>query len=148
MTDISEDTKASDNVQETIERPYKLREFKDKDLFPMLGIIKKIGISDCKAAFEQLSEQMRSKNKNKDKDKNQDNLEKVGILFVLDIADVLIGNLSKCEDEIYALWSDLSGIPVDDMKEMEFGTLPLMIYDSFRQARNTSFFKVLSEYLS
>ena len=87
-------------------------------------------------------------NKNKDKDKNQDNLEKVGILFVLDIADVLIGNLSKCEDEIYALWSDLSGIPVDDMKEMEFGTLPLMIYDSFRQARNTSFFKVLSEYLS
>ena len=145
MADISEDTKASDNVQET-ERPYKLREFKDKDLFPMLGIIKKIGISDCKAAFEQLSEQMRSKNK--DKDKNQDNLEKVGILFVLDIADVLIGNLSKCEDEIYALWSDLSGIPVDDMKEMEFGTLPLMIYDSFRQARNTSFFKVLSEYLS
>ena len=65
-----------------------------------------------------------------------------------DIADILIGNLAKAEDEIYELWSDLSGIPAEEMKDMEFGTLPLMIMDTFSEARNTGFFRVLSRFLS
>ena len=66
----------------------------------------------------------------------------------LNIADILIRNMEKMEDEIYGLWSDISGIPVEEMKEMEFGTLPLMIIDTFSEARNTSFFRVLSRFLS
>ena len=74
-------------------------------------------------------------------------IEQVGILAAFDMADIFIGNLPKAETEIYALYADMAGITVEQIKEMEFGTLPLMIYDSFHGVKNTSFFKVLSRLL-
>ena len=118
-----------------IERPYTLRRLKDGDLFPLLKILKKIGIRDCKEAFIQVASGEKS-------------VKQIGIMASFDIADILIGNLAKAEDEIYELWSDLSGIPAEEMKDMEFGTLPLMIMDTFSEARNTGFFRVLSSFLS
>lgn len=117
------------------EIPYQLRPLKDKDLFPMMNILKKIGIKDLKNAFVQEISDGKS-------------IKDIGIVTALDLADILLGNLQNIEDEVYALWSDISGIPVDDIKEMEFGTLPLMIADTFVQAGNSSFFRVLSRLLS
>lgn len=121
--------------EEAIERPYTLRNLKDSDLFPLLRILKKIGIKDCKEAFIQVAS-------------GEKTLKQIGIMASFDIADILIGNLAKAEEEIYGMWSDISGIPVEEMKDMEFGTLPLMIIATFYEARNTSFFRVLSRFLS
>lgn len=121
--------------ESVIERPYTLRRLKDGDLFPLLKILKKIGIKDCKEAFIQVASGEKS-------------VKQIGIMASFDIADILIGNLAKAEDEIYELWSDLSGLPAEEMKGMEFGTLPLMIMDTFSEARDTSFFRVLSRFLS
>lgn len=127
---------ADENREEKIiERPYKLRSLKDGDLFPLLKILKKIGIKDCKEAFIQVAS-------------GEKTLKQIGIMASFDMADILIGNLAKIENEVYEMWSDISGIPVEEMKNMEFGTLPLMIMDTFSEARNTSFFKVLSKFLS
>ena len=123
-----------EQFQAPIQRPYTLRKFKDGDLSIWLRILKKIGIKDCKEAFIQVMS-------------GEKNLRDIGILASFDLADVLIGNLPKIEEEVYFLYSDLSGIPVEDIKEMEFGTLPLMIYDSIREVKNTAFFKVLSRLL-
>lgn len=119
--------------EEVIERPYQLRKLKDGDLFPLLKLFRKIGLKEFKDALMQYA--------------SGKSLEEVGVLVILDMADVIIGNLDKVEDEVYDFWSSLSGLPVEDMKEMEFGTLPLMIYDSFNEVKNTSFFKVLSKLL-
>ena len=123
-------------VEETveIERPYTLRKFNDGDLFPILKILKKIGIKDCKEAFVQVAS-------------GEKTVKEIGILATFDLADILIGNLTKVEDEVYSLYSDMSGIPADEIRTMEFGTLPLMIMDSFNGVKNTSFFKVLSKLL-
>ena len=120
---------------EPVIRPYSLRHLRDDDLFPLLRILKKIGISDCKDAFIQVAT-------------GEKTLEQIGIAVSLNIADILIRNLEKTEEEIYSLWSDISGIPTEEMKNMEFGTLPLMIMDTFSEARDTSFFRVLSRFLS
>ena len=45
-----------------IERPYTLRRLKDGDLFPLLKILKKIGIRDCKEAFIQVASGEKSVN--------------------------------------------------------------------------------------
>lgn len=127
--------------EEIIERPYKLRVLKDKDLFLMLKILKKIGIKDFKNAFIQ-------KQSDKQAVDGENAVRNIGILTAFDMADMLLDNLEKVEEELYALWSDISGIPADEMKEMEFGTLPLMILDTFSNARNSSFFRVLSKFLS
>lgn len=120
--------------EKMIERPYELRDLKDADLFPLLNILKKIGVKDFKNAFDQ-SVGVEKK------------IRDIGILVAVDMADILIGNLARVEEEVYALWSDISGIPAEKIREMEFGTLPLMIMDTFSKARNTSFFKVLSKLL-
>ena len=121
-------------VEELLEKPYTLRDLKDKDLFPLLQILKKIGIKDYKEAFFQVA--------------SGGTLDDVGMNVAFDMAEVLIGNLQKAEAEIYALWADISGIPADEIKEMEFGTLPMMIVDTFKGAKNTTFFKVLSKLLA
>lgn len=119
--------------EEVIERPYTLRKLKDSDLFPLLQLLRKIGLQNFKQSFVQETEGK--------------TVKAVGITVVLDMADIIIANLGTASDDIYEMWSGLSGIPVNKMKEMEFGTLPLMIYDTFNEVKNTSFFKVLSKFL-
>lgn len=137
VQDVSDKEALSDGpeiTEEIIERPYTLRELKDKDLFPMLKILKKVGIREFKDAFVQVATGEKS-------------IKDIGILAAFDIVDILIGNLEKAEDEIYALWADISGMDIGDMKELEFGTLPLMIIDTFSSVKGTSFFRVLSRLL-
>ena len=134
IKEASVDTTVEETVEEVVERPYRLRKFNDGDLFPILKILKKIGIKDCKEAFVQVAS-------------GEKTLKQVGILASFDLADILIGNLTKVEEEVYSLYSDMSGIAADDIRAMEFGTLPLMIMDSFNEVKNTSFFKVLSKLL-
>lgn len=132
VAEVTEGTQAP--VEEVIERPYTLRKFKDGDLWPLLQILKKIGIKDCKEAFVQVATGEKS-------------LKQIGMLAAFDMADILIGNLTKVEADAYALYADMSGLTVEEIKEMEFGTLPLMILDSFEEVKGTSFFKVLSKLL-
>lgn len=119
---------------EVIERPYTLRKLQDGDLFPLLQLIRKCGLKDIKEAFTQKT--------------NDETTREVGVKVMFDMADKLIENIGgEVGDEIYAFWSNLAGISTEEIKSMEFGTLPLMIYDSFAEVKNTSFFKVLSKLL-
>ena len=134
MSKAIKEVAVEETVEEVIERPYTLRKFNDGDLFPILKILKKIGIKDCKEAFVQVAS-------------GEKTLKEIGILASFDLADILIGNLTKVEEEVYSLYADMSGLSVDEIRSMEFGTLPLMIVDSFNGVKNTSFFKVLSKLL-
>lgn len=121
-------------LEEVVERPYTLRKLTDGDLVPLLSLLRKLGLKEFKDSFIQ------AKSGKKD--------EEVGKLVVLDIADIVISKIcGPVGDEIYAFWSDLSGLPVEEIKGMEFGTLPLMIYDSFNEVKNTAFFKVVFKLL-
>lgn len=139
-------------VEEIIERPYTLRKLADADLFPLLQLIRKLGLKDFKNAF---TDSMKKSTFNPDVYESEEEKEEalnnfkeaVGIDVFMDMADVMISKIDTHKDAIYEFYSNLSGIPADDIKEMEFGTLPLMIYDSFNEVKNTAFFKVLSRLL-
>lgn len=131
--EVAKNEEASEQ-EVSVERPYTLRKFKDGDLWPLLQILKKIGIRDFKDAFFQIASGEKS-------------VKEIGVLAVIDMADIIIGNIGKVQEETYALWADISGIPAEEIKEMEFGTLPLMIMDSFAEVKNVSFFKVLFKLL-
>lgn len=119
---------------EIIERPYTLRKLKDGDLIPLLGLFRKLGLKEFKDVVGKVA--------------NGGSVEEIGLNAIMNIGDVIIENLEgNAGEAIYAFWSGLSGIPVDEIKEMEFGTLPLMIYDSFSEVKNASFFKVLAKLL-
>ena len=128
-------SKLADKTEvEIIERPYTLRKLKDGDLIPLLGLFRKLGLKEFKDVVGRVA--------------NGGSVEEVGLNAIMNIGDVIIENLEgNAGEAIYDFWSGLSGIPVEEIKEMEFGTLPLMIYDSFSEVKNASFFKVLAKLL-
>ena len=116
------------------ERNYTLRKLKDGDLMSLLRILRKLGLKEFKDIVKMASDGK--------------SVEEIGVAALLNVADKMIESLDQgAGDEIYSFYADLSGIPADEIKEMEFGTLPLMIYDSFSEVKNASFFKVLAKLL-
>ena len=118
--------------EETMVRPYTLRRLVDRDLFPILGIISEVFPDDLAKAFVQLSTKEKS-------------VQEVGAMAVMKMVLAVLKNMDKVQDDVYALLSDVSGIPAEDIKSMEFGTTPMMIWDIVDNEKNNGFFKVLSK---
>ena len=120
-----------DEPEEIIERAYTLRPLRDGDLWTMLQILRKINLKEYTKTFTRLAT-------------GEQTIREVGSVIISELINLFIENLPAAHDEIYAFWSDLSGIQAEDIEEMEFGTLPLMFMDTFKSAIGGSFFKVLS----
>lgn len=138
-------------MSENIEKTYELRNLEADDLFIMIGIISKIGIKEFKGCFE--SDEVkaaikvmieRKKNADNDGEKadaDDDNIASVGVSVALDIAAILLANIGKCKNDIYALLANLSG-----MKEREIAKLPIktftgMLFDLVKKEEFADFFQ-------
>ena len=118
--------------EEATEKPYTLRRLKDKDLFPILNIISEVFPDELSTVFVQLSTKEKT-------------VQEVGAMAILKLVVAVLKNMDKVQDEVYNLLSDVSGIPAAEIKEMEFGTTPMMIWDIVGNEKNCGFFKVLSK---
>jgi hypothetical protein len=117
---------------EVTEKPYTLRRLKDKDLFPILGIISEVFPDELSTVFVQLSTKEKT-------------VQEIGAMAILKLVVAVLKNMDKVQDEVYSLLSDVSGIPAAEIQEMEFGTTPMMIWDIVGNEKNCGFFKVLSK---
>jgi hypothetical protein len=118
--------------EEVMEKPYTLRILVDRDLFPILGIISEVFPDDLAKTFVQLSTKEKS-------------VQEVGAMAVMKMVLAVLKNMDKVKDDVYNLLSDVSGIPAEDIQNMEFGTTPSMIWDIVNNEKNNGFFKVLSK---
>lgn len=116
----------------TVERPYTLRRLKDCDLWPVLGIVAKVFPDDLASSFAELAS-------------GQKDFRDIGVAVFARLMKAVIKNLPDVKDEVYALLSDVSGIPASEIAEMEFGTTPMMIWDIVNNEKNAGFFMVLSK---
>ena len=125
---------ASTVAEEIVERSYTLRRLKDKDLFPILGIISRVFPDDLAKVFVQVASKEKS-------------LQEIGFVVASKLVISIVRNLSNEDlaDDVYAFLSDVSGIPAEEIGEMEFGTTPMMIWDIINNEKNAGFFKVLSK---
>ena len=117
-----------------VAKPYELRDLKDRDLFPILDIIAAVLPDDLSGIFAQLVMGEKSVNE-------------IGGEVVYKIVIAVIKNVSAMPDKVYPLLSNLSGIPAEEIPEMEFGTTPNMIWDIVKNAKNASFFREFSKLL-
>lgn len=125
-------TNAIEADEEVIERPYTLRKLKDGDLILLLGLFRKLGLKDFKEVIVKAA--------------NGNNVREIGVEALLNVGEVVIMHLeTDAGPAIYDFYADMSGLTVEQIKELEFGTLPMMIYDSFSEVKNSSFFKVLAK---
>lgn len=118
--------------EEIMEKNYTLRRLRDRDLFPILNIMSEVFPDELSTVFVQLSTKEKS-------------VQEVGAMAILKLVLAVLKNMDKVQDDVYALLSDVSGIPADELKEMEFGTTPMMIWDIVANEKNCGFFKVLSK---
>lgn len=132
------------DAEEVVKRPYTLRKMRDDDLFPLLQLFRSIGLKEFKDAWTKARTKVKV---NPDDAKSDDAKKEIGIDLFLDMADIMISKIATHSDAIYGFYERLSSIPAGEIKSMEFGTLPLMIYDSFSEIKNTAFFKVLFKLL-
>jgi len=130
-----EEVKIEEVVEETVKKPYTLRDLNDEDIYPLCEIIGKVLPDDMKEAFVQIMSGEKS-------------LKDTGIMVVFDLGKLILKNFSSVKTEMYGLLSDMSGIPVEELKKMPFGTPPRMLKVIFQDDNNTDLFKELSEFLS
>ena len=122
---------------ESTAKPYTLRRLNDEDLFTVVEILGAALPEEAKQAFAQKFTG----------EKTEQNVEKRGAMIGFDIVKYIMKNIKACKAEVYALLSDLSGIPAEEIKKMPFGTTPNMLKEIFQNEKDTDFFTELSKLL-
>ena len=130
------------------EKPYTFRMLGAPDIFLMAKIIKQIGIKEFKACFESDGINTLIKNaSNEAKEQGKEtNIVSVGVGVALELADVILGNLPKCEADIYQMLSQTSNLTVDEIKAPGNATMFLeMLIDFIKKEEFKDFIKVVSK---
>lgn len=126
------------------EATYTLRSLQGADIFPMSAIIKKIGVKEFKNAFqdEEIKSLVNSINNgemSKDAAANQ-----AGMTVILNIVDVVLGNLPRAEKDIYKFLASLSGMKPDEVAALPMATFTGMVIDVIQKEEFKDFIKVVS----
>lgn len=137
----------SADVETVVEekKPYEFRKLAAPDMFLMFKIISKIGVNEFKACFEddgikKLVVSMASEPENQDK-----SLISVGVGVALEIANVIFGNLPKCETEIYHMLANTSNLKAAEVKQLDMATFTEMVIDFIQKEEFKDFIKVVSK---
>lgn len=143
---------AEEVVEEVIGRPYNLRKLQDDDLLPLLHLLRKIGFKEAIETYAKYKNNVKFnpadyETKEEAKKAFDELRESQGMDMVLEFVELILSKLDTHSNSIYEFFSRLAGVPADDIKKMEFGTLPLMVFDCISEVKNTSFFKVLFKLL-
>ena len=127
-------------------KPYTFRLLGAPDIFLMAKIINQIGIKEFKACFESqgvkdMIQQMMAKEAKSD----NSNIVSIGVGVAMEIAGVILGNLPKCENDIYQMLSQTSNLSVEEIKAPGNAVMFLeMVIDFIRKEEFRDFIKVVS----
>lgn len=123
------------NVAEmTTEKPYTLRTLEAKDVFIVSKILSQIGLKEFKEAFDL-----------KLLSGDEKSIEAVGMSVFFDMSQVLLGNLPKCENDIYTFLSSLSGMEKKEVEALPMNTFIEMVIDVVKKEEFADFFKLVSK---
>ena len=122
---------------------YTFRKLTSSDLFPMIKIISKIGLDELSEVFD--SDKIKAL---ADSNRGTENANfNVGFGVVLQLANKILENLPKCEKEIFALLASVTGMKVDDIRNLELDIFLEMVIDFIMKDEFKNFFKVASKYI-
>ena len=163
MIETTETTAQAAEIVENAPK-HSFRRLSAEDLFLMMAIVKKIGLKEFKSCFEgetiqklaaafkgaYSAENAEQAAENADGTENAADgaysadkaLMEVGFAVGFDLLDTLLGNLPKCERDIYTLLSRVSGMPEKDIKEDAI-LFTEMLMDFLKKPEFPDFIKVV-----
>ena len=126
------------------EKVYAFRKLEATDVFLMFKILGKIGINDFADAFGKESVQKMLIAVTADGGAT-DFVRTAGIAVTLEVANVILGNLPRCEQEIFQMLSNTSNLSVEQVKKLDFPTFTAMVIDFVKKEEFKDFIKVVSK---
>jgi hypothetical protein len=138
--EIAEPMEQEATVTEVVKKPYTFRRLSTVDLFPMFKVISKLGLKQFQenGGIKTIISRIASGSK-------EINPTELGIDIFLEITFLVIENLPKCENELYALLSQTSDLSVEEIKAQDMSITAEMILDFIRKEEFGDFFKVVSK---
>ena len=125
------------NQEGDITNVYTFRKLDSTDMFLMFKIMGKIGVNEFSTCFEKDTIKQMLTN-------NGDNVTMIGISVMFEVANVILGNLPKCEEEIYQILSNTSNLTVEQVKSLDFAVFAAMVIDFIKKDEFKDFIKVVS----
>ena len=122
---------------------FELRKMTSADIFPMCTIIKKIGIDEVKKIINS-PELMSLVSNSKGKD---DRTTAIGMSFMLDIASLIVGNLPKCEADLYKFLASMAKTTEKELREISPADFLELVIAVMKHEGFKDFFKVASQLL-
>ena len=127
-------------------KPYTFRKLSSADMFLMFKIISKIGVNEFTTCFGKDSVINTIKNMS-DEEKKSDNGAMIATVSVmLEAANVILGNIGKCEREIYQMLANTSNLTIEEITAEGNSVLFLeMVVDFLKKEEFGNFFRVVSK---
>ena len=133
----------TENMNEEKTKAYELRDLTADDMFPMFQIISKIGIREFKSCFESENVRKLAAAMVSGKEGEEELKTSVGVTVMIDLASVILSNLSSCKDDIYLLLSQLSGMTTRDIGKLPMATFTEMIIEVIKKKEFADFFQAV-----
>jgi len=136
-----------------------MRKLKSTDIFPMVGILNKIGFSDIKDMLtpekvKDLMKAMKTKDENEDPDENENKDEDLdfstilGFNLIFEVATIIFANLIKCKDDLYTFLSDVSEQSIKELEDLPPADFLELIIEVLQKPEFGDFFKVVSKFFN
>lgn len=125
-------------------KKYEFRKLMATDIFTMTKIISLIGVNRFANCFknEEVQKLM------KDLKENADVELLVGGGIFLEVAQVILEGLDKCEEYIFKLLSDTSNLSLEEVKTLDGVTFFEMIIDFIKKDEFMDFIKAASKFVN
>lgn len=127
----------------TITKVYTFRKLEASDVFPMFKILGKIGINEFADIFGK--DAIRRMLADVAEEGGMKNVAtQLGIPMVLEMGNVILGNMDKCEQDIYNMLANTSNLSVDEVKKLSIADFAEMVIDFIKKDEFKDFIKVVS----
>lgn len=123
---------------------FTLKKFKATDVVIMATMLSKIGLGKVTDVFgKENIMSIVSQNEN-----TEDKTAFTGMTVAFQVAEVLLGNIDKCQGELYTLLSHASGMTEDEVKELDAEVFFELIVAVVTMEQFKDFLKVASKLLN
>lgn len=128
-------------------KSYELKALSTKHVFSLVRVIKKFGIEQFKDCFFNPNVQKLFTEQTEEGQVTDKALEAVGIEVAFDIANIVIQNITECENEIYDFLSQVSNLSKKKIEDMPMNEFFEMIIDVIQKDEFKDFFTLVSRFL-
>lgn len=123
---------------------FELRPLKSVDIFPMFKILSKIGLKNIRDSFS--PDRIKKITSVVDSGENTEEIATmVGFSVIIDVIDIIMSNLPACQKEIFTFLSNISGMTVKEIENLDLGTFTELVIDVIQKEEFKDFFKAVSK---